>query len=380
MRIGVDLTALTPQHTGVDRFLISLVEHLARITTEHRFYIFANREDLHLFRGILPEGFRIYGVCFRPRLARIFFQQMMLPLASLLLRLDAIHSPSFIMPLFRGRARHILTVHDLTTMTLPEAHIRLRRSVLFSLAMTRSMRKADVLHVPSEFVKEDIGRHIEGVDRARILVIPHGIGDHFSPQAAERAPQVAKSLGIPAPFILYVGNIDPRKNLSVLVRSYGDLVARNEIEEHLVIAGPLGWGYDELLRLCGPGKQRGRIHFTSYVPEADLPALIAGARLFVYPSRQEGFGFPPLEAMACGIPVIASRSSSLAENLEGAASLVPVDDETALRDEIKRLLSDDDLRARRREQGLKRAAEFTWEETAKKMLRAYERSHGYQSE
>jgi alpha-1,3-rhamnosyl/mannosyltransferase len=372
MRIGIDVTALTPQHTGVDRFLISLVEHLARLETPHRFHVFANREDLPLLRTRLPDHFRLHGLCLRPRPVRLFFQQVVLPLAALLLRLDVVHSPSFIMPLLRGRARHVLTVHDLTTITRPAAHIPLRRSKAFSLAMIRSIRRAHLVHVPSEFARRDVARRIAGADSARIRVIPHGIADHFHAGAARRASEVSRRLGIPGAYILYVGNIDPRKGLSSLARCYAGLVERGEVDEHLVIAGPLGWGYDELLRLCRDGALRERVHFPGYVPEEDLPALLAGARLFVFPSQEEGFGFPPLEAMACGVPVIASRSSSLAENLEGAASLVPVDDEAALADAIRRLLSNEDLRARRRAEGLARAAEFRWEETARKMLRAYE--------
>lgn len=369
IRIGIDLTALTPQHTGVDRFLKCLVEHLAKSGTHHRFYAFVNREDLHLFQD-LPGDFRVLGLCFRPRPFRLFFQQLLLPLAAAMLRLDVVHSPSFIIPMLRARARHVLTVHDLTTMTLPEAHIPLRRSGLFSLAMIHSIRKADLVHVPSRFVRDDVVRHIDGVDPDRIRVIPLGIDERFDPVAAERAAEVAEGLGIPGPYILYVGNIDPRKNVDLLVRCFAERI--DEVEEHLVIAGPLGWGYEELLRVCRAGALGERVHFTGYVPEEDLPALIAGARLFVYPSQQEGFGFPPLEALACGVPVVATGSSSLAENLEGAASLVPVGDAEALGAEIERLLTDEPLRKRRRELGLQRAARFRWTESARRMLEAYE--------
>ena len=240
MRIGIDLTALMPRHTGVDRFLTHLVQHLARIASECRFYIFVNREDVSLFRGALPGHFVVYGVCFRPRLLRLFFQQILLPLATLLLRLDVVHSPSFIMPIIGAGARHVLSVHDLTTMTLPDVHIPLRRSKLFSRAVTGSIRKADVVCVPSQFVRDEIERHIDGADADRIRVIPYGIGDEFTPEAADRSQEVAEGLGISAPYILYVGNIDPRMNLDVLLRSYRELAANGEIEEHLVLAGPLG--------------------------------------------------------------------------------------------------------------------------------------------
>ena len=375
MKVGIDLTALTPRHTGVDQFLIHLVQHLARLPSECRFYVFVNREDVSLFRGALPGRFVVYGTCLRPRFFRLLFQQIILPLATLLLRLEVVHSPSFIMPIMGAGARHVVSVHDLTTMALPDVHIPLRRSKLFSRAVTRSIRKADAVCVPSQFVRDEIERHIDGADADRIHVIPYGIGEEFTPEAADRSREVAEGLGISAPYILYVGNIDPRKNLDVLLRSYRELAANGEIEEHLVIAGPLGWSYDDVLSLARTEALRDRVHLPGYIPEADLPALMAGARLFVYPSQQEGFGFPPLEAMACGVPVVASDSSSLAENLGGAALLVPVNDEATLRDEMRRVLGDEALRGELTEKGLERAARFTWEATAWSMLACYGELH-----
>ncbi len=368
MRVGIDITALTARHTGVDRYLVNLVEHLAQLPPELRFYVFINWEDRPLFRDRLPPHFTLIALCLRPRGFRLFFQQIILPIAAVLLRLDVVHSPSFIMPLVGGRAHHLLTVHDMTTITMPEFHIPLRRSRPFSYGVLRSIRKAELLCVPSEAVRRDVEARLDGKGD-KIRIVPYGISARFHPGAANHDGEALTRLGISFPYVLYVGTIEPRKNLARLLRAFTELVERGSITEHLVVAGPLGWDYEEIVDLVA--KSGGRIHLPGFVPEEDLPALIASARLFVYPSLREGFGFPPLEAMASGVPVIATRTSSLTENLEGAAELVPTDDVAALRDAIERGLHDETLRARLKARGLERAARFTWAATARVQLAVY---------
>lgn len=143
------------------------------------------------------------------------------------------------------------------------------------------------------------------------------------------------------------------------------------MDEHLVLAGRLGWGYEDLLAQRATPALRARVHLLGYVSQEDLPLVYAGARLCVYPSLEEGFGFPPLEAMASGVPVVSSRSSSLAENLEGAGELVPPDDVAALAAAMRRLLDDEPLRAARVQAGLTRADAFRWTDTARATIACY---------
>ena len=164
----------------------------------------------------------------------------------------------------------------------------------------------------------------------RIHVIPAGVGEEFHLQAANDVQRARSRLKLNWPYILYVGTIEPRKNLQRLVESYERLIAKGGVREHLVLAGRLGWDYKGILEQINSPALRDRVHLPGYISQGDLPLLYAGARLFVYPSLEEGFGFPPLEAMACGVPTIASLSSSLAENLREAAELVPPDDTEAL--------------------------------------------------
>ena len=371
MRIGIDLTSLTPEPTGVDTYIRNLVLHLSRLDRQHSYDLFVNREDRDLFGISFPDNFRVVPASLRPRPVRLIFQQAVLPLVTG--RLDVLHSPSFVMPLIRGRARHLVTIHDTTFFSLPSHHTRLRRSHAFRRAVIASIRRADRIGVLSTAVKRDVLELVPTLSPDRIDVIPPGIDESFQPRQREDIAPVLKRLGIPNSYVLYVGTIQPRKNLEGLVTSYRDLIRSRDRPEHLVLAGKLGWYYKTLLGELEAPELRGRVHLTGYVSDDDLPRLYAGAQLFVFPSWAEGFGFPPLEAMACGVPTIASDTPALAENLFGAAELVPADSPELLTEAMNRLLSDAELRDSRRTQGLARAASFRWEEAARRTIACYER-------
>jgi glycosyltransferase involved in cell wall biosynthesis len=369
MRIGLDLTSLLPEATGVDRYLVRLVTHLAELDRENRYDVFVNREDRRSFAG-LPENFRIRASSFRPRPARFASQQLVLPAASAALGFDVLHSPSYFLPLVRARHRHVLSVHDMTSFSHPEVHTRLRRNAVYRAGIEASIRRADIVTVPSASVQREVHRLIPGLPPSRVRVIPYGVGDEFRPAATGDAERVRLSLGLPAGYLLFVGTIEPRKNVGLLLEAFSRLVEAGR-SEHLVLAGRLGWGYADLTaRLREPALQN-RVHLLGYVASADLPGLYAGASVFVYPSRVEGFGFPPLEAMATGTPVVASDTSSLAENLRDAAALVPTDQPDALTACLGEVLADGAVRDRLRSAGLRRAANFRWEHTARATLDCY---------
>lgn len=369
MRIGLDLTSLLPEATGVDRYVTGLVAHLTELDRENRYDVFVNREDRRSFAG-LPQNFSIRPSSLRPRPARLAFQQLVLPAAAAALGLDVLHSPSYFLPLVRGRQRHVLSVHDMTSFSHPEVHTRLRRHAVYRAGIEASIRRADIVSVPSASVQREVHRLIPGLLPSRVRVIPYGVGDEFRPSATADAERVRRSLALPAGYVLFVGTIEPRKNLRVLLDAFGRLVAAGR-SEHLVLAGRLGWGYSDLVARLQEPALESRVHLIGYVASADLPGLYAGARIFVYPSRVEGFGFPPLEAMATGTPVIASDTSSLTENLRGAAALVPTDQPDALTACLGGLLADGDARERLRTEGLRRAAGFRWERTARATLDCY---------
>ena len=371
MRVAIDLTALQPEATGVDNYLTHLVVHLGRIDDANRYRVYVNYEDRRRFDGQLPGNFAVVPLSLRPRPVRLLFQQVALPAAALGWNADVVHSPSFIMPFYRGRQRHVLTIYDMTFFSLPEYHTALRRSVYYRRALLGSVRRADLITVPSRSTRDQILRIVRDLPPDRIREVIPGINEEFRVRDPGEVRRQTRRLGLPESYVLHVGTIEPRKNLPNLIEAYRRLVNRSGTDAHLVLAGRLGWSYEEVLFRMSSSELRGRIHAPGYVSQADLPWYYAGAKLFVYPSFQEGFGFPPLEAMACGVPTISSLSTSLTENLAGAAELVPPDDVEALVAAMTRLLQNEQLRDERRRQGLERSARYSWIETARRTLECY---------
>lgn len=372
MRIIIDLTAFIPRMTGVDVYLKQLIIHLAKVDTYNQYLIALNFEDRYLFGEDLPGNFFCVYLSRRPRPIRFVFQQAVLPIAALLWRADLVHSPAFIMPYIKGTSRHILTIHDLTSFSHPEYHNALRQSSLYKALVRSSVRRADSIIVPSLATKKAVIDLMPEVNADRIYVTALGVGDEFRLFDSAHLQGITSQLQLPKNYILYVGTLEPRKNLSALVESFRLLTEAEEIQADLVIVGKLGWGYDELLQQIDVPALHGRVHLTGYVDQTDLPAIYAGARLFVYPSVYEGFGLPPLEAMASGIPTICCETSSLVENLKDAAELVPAGDIEALKNSIKLLFSDAVLWEKRRLQGLERAAQYRWDNTARATLKCFE--------
>lgn len=372
MRIAFDFSALIPQSTGVDTYMIQLILHLAKVDSENQYLICLNFEDRHLFEQKLPENFSCRYLSVRPRPARLFYQQLILPVVALAWRADLIHSPAFIMPYIRGMARHVLTIHDMTSFSHPQCHNALRRSSSYLAMVEMSMKRADAIIVPSKATQQAALDFMPDLDPGNIHITSLGIGEEFRLIDHSKIEETVRRLELPESYILFVGTLEPRKNLTTLVESYRQLVEAGSISEDLVIAGKLGWGYDELLKQLDVPSIRDKVHLLGYLDQKDLPAVYAGARLFVYPSLFEGFGFPPLEAMACGVPTISTLSSSLIENLEGAAELVPPSNVEALAEAINLLLNDHELWASRRVRGLEQASRFRWSNTARATIECYQ--------
>ena len=372
LRIAIDLTALMPQRSGVDVYLRELVFHLGEVDSGNEYHVFANLPDRRLFEDRVPGNFHVHGACPRPRPARLAFQQALLPAACAALRVDVLHSPSFLMPLVRGRQAHVLSVHDMTFFSMPHLHNRLRRSLPFRRAVMTSIRRANLINVPSAATRDALIEWVRDVEPDRVRVTPYGVGSRFHPASPRETERERRRLGLPKEFLLHLGTLEPRKNLLLLVESFRRMVARGETGAHLVLAGRLGWGCGPLLEALQLPELRGLVHRLGFVSDQDLPWLLRAARLLVYPSLCEGFGFPPLEAMACGTPVVAARNSALEENLRGAVELVPSHDCAVLGDAVKRLLDDEGLRRARREEGLERASRFRWDALARNVLGCYE--------
>jgi glycosyltransferase involved in cell wall biosynthesis len=283
---------------------------------------------------------------------------------------DVLHSPHYTTPLAPGRWRRVITFHDVTFFLLPQRYPILRR-LYFQGASHAGARLADLVIAVSETVKGDVVRHL-GLAAEKVRVVPLAPGPGFQPlEDPARMEAVRDRYRLPPRFILNVGTLEPGKNQATLVRAFHRLKGQG-LEQGLVIAGQKGWMYEKLFRLVdglGLGKD---VRFVGHLPEADLAAVYNMADLFVFPSLYEGFGLPPLEAMACGLPVVASNAPALAEVLNGAALLVNPSDVDALAEAAARALRDKRLRSRLRRQGLERASQFSWQRTARGTVAAYE--------
>jgi glycosyltransferase involved in cell wall biosynthesis len=279
--------------------------------------------------------------------------------------LDIVHSPSpaAVPPATPGQ-RLVVTVHDLAFLAHPELFPRQWR-LMYRAALARAVRSADAITTVSRHTAEDLARRTR-FDTRRIHVTPLASSLPLSHADVEG---VLSRLKVPEPYVLFVGTLEPRKNLVRLVRAYRRLAARGS-PHALVLAGPIGWHPQPLLRAIaveGPGE----VVLTGAVGPGDVDALYRGAAAFVYPSLYEGFGLPVLEAMARGTPCVVASGSSLPE-VAGEAAL-PVDPRSVvgLAEALERVTTDRDLAARLRDAGLARTARFSWDETARRTLEVY---------
>jgi len=277
----------------------------------------------------------------------------------------------------------VLTVHDLIFLLFPEYHLPLNRWFL-NRFMPLFIRRADAIIAISQCTKDDLIRHY-GVPSEKVTVIYEGVDSRFHPVTdPDVLGRVRARYGLPEHYILYVGTIEPRKNLTALLEAFVALrkqasnrqpaTSNQRLEAgswKLVIAGKRGWLYEGFFRRLRELGLEGEVILLGFVPDEDLPALYSAAELFVFPSLYEGFGLPVLEAMACGTPVIASNASSLPEVVGEAGILIDPHDVGGLVKAMGRVLMDGGKRREMREKGLQQAARFSWERTAAMTLGVY---------
>ncbi len=300
---------------------------------------------------------------------RLVWEQVRLPALVKRSAVDLLHSLHYTRPAVLPCAS-VVTFHDMTFFLFPQLHTRAKR-IFFPFAIRQSARHANALVAISENTRRDAIR-ILGIPAERIFTTALGISEAFHPiEDAALLEDGRKRYQLPAEYILYVGLIEPRKNVPLLLKAYARLVNQGD-PPPLVLVGRPGWMYEQVFQLVEQLNLKDRVHFKGYIPVENLPIVYNLAQLFVYPSTYEGFGFPPLEAMACGTPVITTAVSAMLDNVGDAGLLIPPHDETALTQAIETLLSDHSLRDQLSLAGRRRAAEFTWKRTAMETLKVYQ--------
>ena len=279
------------------------------------------------------------------------------------------HGTNYDVPLWGGAAR-VLTIHDLSQLVHPETHER-RRVRRARRRLPLMARAAEAVVVPTEAVRREVCEHLR-VAPQKVFAVHEAARACFRPTGRDEAEGALRRLGVGGEFLLAVGTIEPRKNLSTLVAAFEEVVrARPASTLQLVVAGGRGWLSGPLFEAIERSPAAGRVVLAGYVTDEELRALYSACAAFVYPSLYEGFGLPPLEAMSCGAPVVAGRTPAVEEVTAGAARLFDPRDARALARTLLEILDDAAARRALSEAGLRRAAEFSWERTARQTLDVY---------
>ncbi len=283
---------------------------------------------------------------------------------------DITHFFNYIVPPF-VHGKKVVTVHDMVYKAFPET-VRGRTRFMLETGLKKSLRRADIIVTDSEFSKSEIIRYFSEHSE-KIRVVPCGVDcEKFKPcENPETIAEVKKSLEINGDYFLYVGTIEPRKNLVRLIRAYKVFSKHVENPPKLVLAGAKGWLCDDIYALVKKLNLEKQVIFTKYVPSEDMTPLMCGAMAFVFPSLYEGFGMPPLEAMACGVPVLTSGEASLPEVTGDCAVVCDAYSVKSIAKGLYRLYKNPDLRSDLSRRGIERSKLFTWELSAEKLYNIY---------
>ncbi len=369
MRICINASPAVHHIAGLGRYTQELMTALLAIDFENEYVAFYNRPSQakvdppldripHLTTNLPTKPWRFSALL--AHFTRIP-QDRMFP------HVDLFHATDHLLPRLSG-VKSVFTLHDLVFCFYPETHKLLNRWFL-TLMMPRFLQAADAVLAVSEWTKND-AVELYGLDEHKIRVIYEGVNPRFRPASAESMSALRQKYGIVDKFILSVGTIEPRKNLTSLVEAYHALKNLGT-DCRLVIVGKRGWLYEGFFRRLRELGLEDEVIFPGFVPDDDLPPLYSAADLFVFPSLYEGFGLPVLEAIACGTPVVTSNASSLPEVAGEAAVLVDPNDVQALIRAMSAVLDNKELHGELRAKGPRQAAKFSWENAARETLAVY---------
>lgn len=351
MKIAIDTQTILGQKSGFGFYVKNLVDNLKKIDPDNEYVL------------IGPDTEKDFST---PQ--RFLWDQIYFPKKARRAKVDILHQPCFSAPIFY-RGKIIVTIHDIISLKFPK-NLPLASRLFYSKWMPFSYRRADLIIVDSEHTKRDIVEYLK-IPAEKIRVMYWAVSHDFQPILdLKKIEQIKQKYKTSEKYFIHVGTLEPRKNLNFLVRAYADAVKKG-IKENLVIIGKKGWYYDDLFNLVKELKLSDRVVFTGYADDKDIPALYSGSTALTFPSLYEGFGFPPLEAMACGTPVISSNTSSLPEVVGDAGILLPPSGEKEWTDAMMKLSLDGKLSEELKRKGLVQASKFSWEETAKKTIEVY---------
>jgi glycosyltransferase involved in cell wall biosynthesis len=377
MKIAIDGSLLGARFSGVERSVGQTVAALARAAgPDDELLLFVGDGFDDYAAAYLPEGLEPGGrlrvvrcaLDNRARGARLWWQQVVLPRLVQQQRADVFHGPAYVLPLALDLPS-VLTVYDLLALDRPEFATTSNR-LHYRLTLPASLRHATRILAPSEDTRRAIARRVPAVAE-RCRVAPLGVESRFFEVAAEAVAAVRERFRLPQRYLLWVGNVEPKKNLGVLLRALELLKLRDRQVPKLVLAGQLSWGTHELMKTFLEAGLQSAVTFLGRVGDAELPGLYGGACGFLFPSLAEGFGLPPLEALAAGLPTAVANAGALPEVVGEAALLVEPGDVEGWAAALEQLADDEPLRADLAGRAPGRAAEFSWDRTADAIWRIY---------
>jgi glycosyltransferase involved in cell wall biosynthesis len=369
MKIGIITDFIDGKHGGIGVYAHNLIKKLNEIDFNNQYYlihylsiempIYNANEEIPIKKYSLPKG---SGALWRYICTPLKLKSMD--------KLDIVHDPFEIGPMsFNMPFKKVITVHDLTPILFPHT-FSIASVLLHKILLKRTLYGADKIITDSKSTKNDLINYFEISDE-KIKVIPLGVDEKFKPMDPEKVVEFKINHNLDFPFLLYVGTLEPRKNIPTLIKAFSKLKSRN-LNYKLVIAGKKGWKYNTIFNTIDDLNLQNDVVFTGYISDDDLPLLYNAADVFVYPSIYEGFGLPPLEAMACGTPVITSNTSSLPEVVGDAGILLDPMDIDGFANLIYAILFDEELRLTIVKKGLERSKMFNWGKCARETLSVYE--------
>lgn len=367
MKIAVDIQSAIAQKAGVGRYTRELVEQMAGLLKPSEHLVLNYFDFRRQAERLSIPGAKERRIGWIPgRMVQGAWRSFRFPPYNWLTgRADLFHFPNFIIPpLSRGKA--VVTLHDIAFMRFPQ-FAENRNVDYLNQYLPKTVQRADAIITISNFSAQEITTFLN-VPRERVHAIPLGISETFKAPHNETCAQALAALKLHRPYLLTVGTLEPRKNIPHLIRVFESLDA---FDGDLVIVGGYGWKYAPIVQRIRNSPKADRIHCIGYVDDQTLPALYAQATAFVMTSFYEGFGFPPLEAMACGTPVVSSTGGSLKEVLGDGALLLDHFEIDGWQAALHKVIQDSALRKELTEKGLKVSAQYTWHETAQRTLDVY---------
>lgn len=372
MRIGFDISALSIPASGVGHYQLRLLEAMLRLNAEHFFYLYAfNFRNRSAFSQLNFDSNQ-YNLKVLPIPQRFVIGSWMTfrvpALETLVTDCELFHVSELCIPPVK-KAKRVAFVHDLSTLLFPEFHTQ--SNTYLHRKRLEHVDEVDLLLTNSHFTKKTIVERLS-IDPSKIVVTPLGADKSFKPMSSSEIKPALEAFQINKPYILYVGTLEPRKNLVRLIKAFNQLKMKRRIPHLLVLVGQRGWKYEDVFEEVKNSPVKSDILWLDYVSDEAIPPLMNGADLFCYPSLFEGFGLPILEAMQCGTPVITSNVSALPEVGGGACHYFNPESIRSISDAMVNVLSSRALLQQLSETGRQRARLFSWEKCARLTLKAYE--------